>query len=424
MRPATPVPPAKSSRKGCLFGCLGTVIGVPVLVVLVGYYLVMHTSLPLRLVASAMEEDGSISIEGIGGSISRGFTVEEFRHTDPSGNQSVLEGLKITWGDINRMRKHRELVIEEISLRRAHLFLDNSEIAEAEERGNGSTTGNGEPLNLFEIKKVDIRQVVIESTTGDFKLELDEIRMDGLRIERNDFSLAALTVGSNLVDLEVQDASTANIAGETVGFQRAIVGTIKPGIHKSLIKEIDLAVELGARGGEVVYRARALNGSVEVVSLGRGNHETVRVDDYSSADYFAPEVASPVVDLSLRLRTGDPTPGTGARPGLLESGRFTLGTTAFTIAPHTVTEDTTAPGSKPLPLIGTAKVGDVEITATLDEPHSPPPLFRVDLSSQPERETQDLVALLWFGKSLAELSPQEADQAAAIEKQSFSPAVE
>lgn len=243
-----------SGKKGCLLGCLGVVIVGPILVFIIGYIVVLHTSIPLQLVAKALEEDENISIEGFGGSISRGFTIDSFHYRDDFGNQSHFEGLALKWADINRMLRHGELVIEEISLRRAHLYIDPSDDIEAdpiEEDRDDFELGErtDESLKLFAINKVDVRQVVIESSTGDFKLELEAFLMEGLRIEGDDFNLSSLTVDSNLVDLEVEDAETISIAGKVIPFQRRITGVLKPEMHQGLIKPIDFAIDLGALGG-------------------------------------------------------------------------------------------------------------------------------------------------------------------------------
>jgi hypothetical protein len=71
-------------------------------------------------------KDG-LTIKGMSGSISSGFTIEELRASDPQGNESVMEGLSLKWSDLTKLRTSRELIIEEIALMRAHIFIDSSE---------------------------------------------------------------------------------------------------------------------------------------------------------------------------------------------------------------------------------------------------------------------------------------------------------
>lgn len=171
----------------------------------------------------------------------------------------------------------------------------------------------------------------------------------------------------------------------------------------------------------MIFRAVGLDDSVEVVSLGSGNHETLRVEGFTSSNYFDEGYASPVAELSLNYRAGDPDPVTGSRSGELQGGRFTLGTTMFTIAPKTVTEDTRKSGTSPLPIFGEAFMNGLEIAASLNTmSQSPPPLFKVDLASLPVRGERELIALLWFGKPLTALSAGETAEVMAIQAQQFS----
>ncbi len=418
---ATEVKPRKN---GCLFGCLGTVIGVPVILAIIGYYVVMHTAVPLRLVAKALNQDKQIKIEGIGGSISRGFTIESIRYSGDSGKESVLEGMALQWGDITRMGRNQELVIEKIGLRRAHLYIDTSDNtakkeSESSTSKSNTTTGTENRLKLFEIKNVDIREVVVESISGDFKFDLDEILMKGFRVKGNDFDLASLSVGSNFLDLRLEDASVATIAGQLVPFKRQLVGVLKPGLHKSLVKEIGFTVELGAMAGEMITRVRGFNGAVETVNLGSLGYEATSIKDFTPDDYFAPESSGPISKLSMEIRTGpEGDPETGLRPALLESGSLTLGTTLFTMAPQVLSKNHAEFKKPSQPITATSQRDGLEITATLQEAQELP-FYRIDLSSKPTREKRDLIALLWFGKAYGDLPPDQATEVDTTEKRHF-----
>lgn len=80
LRPQKPLPeqspqwqaPGKRRRFGCL-GCLGIFLLGCLLLILGGYYSIFHTSLPLGIVERMLESSGAIEIEGLSGSLSRGF---------------------------------------------------------------------------------------------------------------------------------------------------------------------------------------------------------------------------------------------------------------------------------------------------------------------------------------------------------------
>lgn len=421
-----PFAAAQAPRKNnCLFGCLGIFIAAPVLLAIVGYYVVMHTAVPLRLLASTLNHDKSVKIEGIGGSISKGFTIESIRYTNPAGNRSILEGLALQWGDLIRMNRNQELVIEKIGLRRAHIFVDTSNKTSTTKSSTSGTASSSSSssmgnLNLFEIKNVDVREVVVESTTGDFKFELAQILMKGFRIKGSQLDLATLTVGSNFLDLNLEDARPDTIAGKSVPFTRRIVGVLKPEMHKSLTRKIDFTVELGAVGGQMVARARGLNGAVESVNLGPLGHETITFKDFSPADFLSPEFSGPLSKLSMVIQTPEKAAEAGPRDANLESGNFTLGTTVFTMAPQVLNHDPSKPDEPADPIIATSQRDGLEITATLKQSHEPP-FYRVGLSSKPPREPRDLIALLWFGRSYGDLTTDQAATVDATDKRDFPP---
>jgi hypothetical protein len=408
----------------CLFGCLGILIGVPILLVMIGYFVLMHTAVPLRFLENTLNQDKSLKIEGIGGSISKGFTIESIRYMNPAGNESVLEGLALQWGDIIRMNRNQELVIEKIGLRRAHIFVDTSDKSATTSSSGGTTSSSSSSsmgkLNLFEIKNVDVREVVVESTTGDFKLELAQILMKGFRLQGNQLDLAALSVGSNFLNLNLEDAQPDTIAGNPVSFTRRIVGEIKPEMHKSLTQKIDFTVDLGAVAGQLVSRARGFNGAVESVNLGPLGHKTTTIKDFTPSDFFAPDLSGPVSKLSMVIHTPEKAAEAGPRPANLESGNFTLGSTLFTMAPQVLNHDPSKPDELADPIIATSQRDGLEITATLTQ-YQEPPFFRVGLSSKPPRESRDLIALLWFGKPYSDLPADQAATVDATEKRNFPP---
>lgn len=414
----------EKSKKGCLFGCLGTAIGVPLILVLVGYFLLMHSSLPLKMVANLLNEDKNITIEGIGGSISKGFTIDSLRASDGSGNESVFEGLTLQWGDIDRMRTKREVVIEKIGLESAHIYVDGSDSkTEAEidssEETTADSSSSGEPLNLFEIKEIDVRKVVIESKTGDFKLELDEFLMKGFRIKGDDFDLASLSVASNMLDIRLEDADSVEFDGKSIPFKRRVVGTVKSEMHKDLLRDIEFTIELGAMTGGVVTRVQAFDGKFQIVDLGEGREKSMTITDFTPADYSAPESAGAVKNLSVYVLSGEKDPATGKEAQQLQSGNFTLGTAEFTMAPQQISGKTDDSPSGTRPIIATTQRGGLEITATLTD-KSAPPFFDLALSSEPTRNQREIISLLWFDTPLAELSEAQAAEAEKIETQHFS----
>jgi hypothetical protein len=432
--PSNPRAPEPSSKKGCVIGCVAAAIGIPLLLVLGGYFLVMHSSVPLQLAAKAMGTVNDITIKGIDGSISSGFTIEEMRSSDSQGNESVLEGLSLKWSDMTKLRTSRELIIEEIALERAHIYISSSDeegqtdspSEENHDRGVARTEQEGTPLELFEIKKVDIREVVIESTTDDFKLELNQILMEGFRIQNDDLELETLTIGSNFIELQLENAEPTTIEGQNVAFTRRLVGSLKPAVHGSLDREIDFTVEMGAIDGNFVNRIQMLDGAVEVINLGNGGLQRLRIDNFNPADYFSKEWQGLLSEISLVVKSDTPDPQTGLRIVKAESGEFAIGNTTFFVEPQILLEEgpeANADAPTP-PIIATGKRDGLTITAKLEKLNAPP-YFGVSLSSTPERKPRELLALILFNQPFSELNPaQQAEVKDAVKKQEASSSAE
>ena len=441
MLPMTSTPPplgpsplrssATSSRKGCVIGCLAAVIGVPLLLLLCGYLLIMHSSVPLKMLAGAASQADGLTIKGISGSIASGFSIEELRTEDSNGKESVMEGLTLKWDDMTRLKTSRELIIEEIGLERAHIYFDSDDMGKGESESNRSegtdsgasnspTDNDGTELELLEIRKVDIREVVFESTTDGFQLELDEILMEGLRIQGDEFELGALTVGSNFLDLELEDAQPTTIAGQEIPFTRRLVGSVKPNVHESLAREIDFTFDMGAIDGAFVHRIQMLDGKVRILDLGDDGQQQLRIEDLDPPDYISPDWHGLVRDLSLMVTNEKRNPQTGLRKLIAESGTFSVGSTEFVIDSQILLEEgpeAEESDSAPAPtIVATANKGDLTITARLHHLDGPP-FFGVSLNSTPEHEPQDLLSLLLFDQSFADLNPaRKAEVKTAVEK--------
>jgi|GEM_PF-2460986 len=213
------------------------------------------------------------------------LTVDSFRSSDDSGNESVLEGLT---------------------------------------------------LNLFEIKKIDVREVIIESKNGEFKLELDEFLMRGLRIKGDDFDLGALSVASNMLDISFEDTAIAMFDCKVIPFKRRIVGTVKSEMHQDLLRHIGFTIALGAMTGEMVGRLQAFDGSVEIVSLGTGVKQSVTIKDFTPSDYLGEDRSVLLKNISLSIISDELEPKTGEKTQLRETGHFDLGIAKFVMNPQLV----------------------------------------------------------------------------------------
>ena len=102
---------------GCaVFAVVGIVGGIAI-----GYYVILHTAVPAKIAAWALNKDPDIQIEGITGSLSKGFGVETIRYTDEEGNTNALDDIRLHYekdGDTT--------VISEVHVGRGYFYVDRS----------------------------------------------------------------------------------------------------------------------------------------------------------------------------------------------------------------------------------------------------------------------------------------------------------
>ena len=211
----------RPTRKFSPFGCLAKVFGVVLVLGLIGYYVLFHTSMPLKwFVVDNMTINGKpVEVEGVSGSLSRGFAVERAVVQGEAG-ESTIEGLRFRYSGLLDSIQNRQLVIEEVSVVRADFVVGNdffkrsSGKDESGNRGDGdsgksSSSGDsgssGGGLRLFELRELNLAETRIRTGDGEFEFIIPLIRLAGLKIEDDDFDLAELEVVSDFLNLELLD---------------------------------------------------------------------------------------------------------------------------------------------------------------------------------------------------------------------------
>src|SRR5262245_24041356 len=93
---------------------LGALALIFVTLVISGYYVLMHTSVPFRMVANVITEAGTnqnLRIQGISGSISKGFTVKSITwgETDKDANQ--IQDVRVLYGSFWDIMSGQKIII-------------------------------------------------------------------------------------------------------------------------------------------------------------------------------------------------------------------------------------------------------------------------------------------------------------------------
>ncbi len=122
MSQSSPVP---KKLLGCLgFGCLGVIVGTPLILSAVAYGVLFHTSIPLRFMVKGLKAaDSNIELNAISGSAFKGFEVKEVvLKGEADEPDSRLEGVTFKFNGFLDIFLNKRLIIDEISVKRADLI--------------------------------------------------------------------------------------------------------------------------------------------------------------------------------------------------------------------------------------------------------------------------------------------------------------
>ena len=403
-------PPKKISALGCVFGCLGLVIGIPLVLGLIGYIGVFHTSLPLKWVADQWQENGDfdgqpIQIEGVGGSLASGFSVDKI--VVGSGEEtSQIKGLKFRYSGLWDSIQHQQFVIKELSAESADFVVGpdffNSDTSSDQthpdsetDSHQGSTTQGGDNLGLFELQELKFSNFRLRSTDGSMDISIPLIHLSGLRIEGDDFVLDEFEVDGDDFDIQLVDASPETIQGQVVPFSRRLQVKLLPSLHSQLKSEINISIDFAAIGGDMKTRSLALNGAFEQIELPDGS-QVVQMKNMTLGDYFHTDAHELPERVNLTTRqTGDIV--------TVENGEFFLGQTKFEITEQTINSNDPIAA-----LTATSLTGPQKISALIrPETDQLWPPLTVNLTSKPERKPHQLLSLVYFHKPYQNLSSEQ-----------------
>ena len=210
--------PRRKSLFGCL-GCLGTIICGVLVISAAGYYIIAHTSAPLGMVEAMLESNDGIEIDGLTGTISTGFHIDELRFEDPSiaqsGNKphkpSCFQNIEFRFNGIGALfQNDRRLIIEEFSVESATVYShptsetsasDTLPVDEPQREPAPGQTSRGQ-VSPFKEVRIDLIQITdftmidaesgLESKLGKFSMK-DFHYLDGEFKNVGDYEIEGLT---------------------------------------------------------------------------------------------------------------------------------------------------------------------------------------------------------------------------------------
>ena len=215
-----------SSSKGCYTGCLGC-LGAAVLLGLISvsfsYYSIFYTSLPLTMVARLIESNPGVKIQGLSGTLSSGFHIDEITYQSDSLDElSKIEDVEFRFNGIGSLFSgDRRLIIEEFSVASGTFYFRSKDDPKpSSSKPSDKTEGDADRseetsrsrkakdffkeirIDLVEFSKIKFIDVTTKKTSQlkDAKMvnfhfldgkvrEVGKYSIDGLTIELKDFEL-------------------------------------------------------------------------------------------------------------------------------------------------------------------------------------------------------------------------------------------
>ncbi|MDX1564280.1 MAG: hypothetical protein R3236_02685 [Phycisphaeraceae bacterium] len=252
--------PSSGGPNKLLLGCGGAFVVMVLTVVIGGYIAFNHTSLPVRAMVGLLNQSPDIQIEGVSGSFSSGFTVQSIRLTDENGNVNELTDARLRYD-----RDGETLIITELHLGSAHLFVDFSAFESSESSSTEPSAGeeasvptDGESIPMV-IQKASINDVKLQDVQTGELFHLKSVQLDNLILGQGRLKLDRLVIDSSTCRLMVLPADGRDDAYH-------IEGRLEKGFHKRILAPIEIAGDLVVGDESALeMNLQTLGGSIELV---------------------------------------------------------------------------------------------------------------------------------------------------------------
>jgi hypothetical protein len=413
---------------------LGVLALIFVTLMFTAYYVLMHTAVPFRMVANVITEAGTnqnLRIEGISGSISKGFMVKSITwgETDKEANQ--VQDVRVLYGSFFDIMSGQKIIIKQVHVGKAHLDvtgieelmwptnsvdteMDNTdeeatnEVAQAPDTSSTNVVVSHRysrygrarhqspqlpPNRLIQVDDFSIEDVFLTNRTTGFGLSVPAIQWKGFKAQGQNVDLGELTIDSDRLKVETKDGETVEVGGQPIKFQKRLEGTVLPPLHKSVRQQIAFTFDAVHTGTNFVWRLSSFNGKMEAYQAGDENG-FLRCRDVDLKSYFdGPVPERLTAELAMTRK--------GTKQMLkLGKGSFNLGQSRFEIQPQEWEKKET-PWTNHLTAVNKSTNGVVTYHVFI-----PDRLWNIEqrLSSQPAMKPQELLAKVYYAKAFGQLT--------------------
>ena len=399
------------NRHGC--GCvIKVLLGLMLLflaVTAIIYYVVMHTSLPLSSLASAIEAQGAsvnLRLTGISGSISSGISIQSMKWDD-----GEVADVRVKYNGILDILFNQQLILREVHIGKAHFNVGDLTPNLANPDGSQSTeefpttAGNESPLKLFQIDRLSLNDIEVKNDASGFRLSIPSILWTGFKMQGTNVEFGNFTADSDRLKIETTPSTSAE-------YQRRIKIIVFPKLHPKIRQPINLAIEFGHVENKLKYRLKAFEDNLDI-ELKADQSIDARCLRLNLDKYFEGTLPQ---ELTVETVTTD-VPGTPFHSLEIRGGTFKLGQGTFVISARML--ERCDEQNLISFTLATCHQGNVEIdyVFTISRDTTGLPQFSQQLVTNPPTDQRQILALLFYGKPWTDLNDTERNE---IDKKSES----
>jgi hypothetical protein len=367
----------------------------------------------------------NFKVEGISGSIAKGFVVQKISWTGKDGESSEIRDVKVLYSGFWDLIGGKRVILKEIHIGKAHLDVTGIEQFASDMNGTSHRYGTnddeevdlsaftnnpawtnqpawqnrrsqrrtGGGPQLFEIDRIGVADVFITNRTTGFGLSIPAVEWKGFKAENGKVELGELTIDSDRLKVETHQGESSQVNGETIAFQKKLEGTILPALHKSILKPIAFSIDVAHSGSALVWRLSAFEGKLEAYR-GADRAGFLRCKNVDVASYFDAAVPQHLTAAAKVSRRNDKD------VVKVDKGAFQFGMNWFEIQPTEWEQGDGEIRTNTVEAISHA--GKALLKYQLVQ--EPPFKVQQKLVASPDMKPDEILAAIYFGRKFAELS--------------------
>ena len=396
-------PVAERSGCGCVIRVLLGLFLLFLAVVALAYYVVMHTSWPLRSVARAIEKQGksaNLRLKGVSGSISSGIQIKSMEW-----KTGQVTDVRVKYNGIVDILYSRRLILYEIHVGKAHLnisgfkpdSLKDGNVPPRQGANGGDPEDEESPLKLFQIDRLSLNNIEIKDDATGFLLSIPTILWTGFKAEKGKVEFGNLSADSDRLTIETTPSTSPE-------FQRRVQAVVLPKLHSAIRKPIKLSIDFAYAEDKIRYKCDIFEGKLTVAT--QPDHSAVtqcqglNLDEYFDA--VLPRELTVTTIQSEDLQTLNSLE--------IRGGSFKLGKRTFVITPQKL--ERLAEDNRISTTLATSDEGGIQMSygiTVLDNEHGVPAICQ-QITANPPMSPREVLAQLFYAKSVTELSESEQQE--------------